>query len=120
MDIVGKRSTVITATVAKCGSELAPLSVVFLLVMFGNSISFYLAFGQSLSEYNTVASSLWTLIRMALGDFDFPGLYGANLFLGPFMFLTYVFAVTMLLLNMFLAVVMAVYEDVKASLEKQP
>lgn len=57
---------------------------------------------------------------MALGDFDFPGLYGANLFLGPFMFLTYVFAVTMLLLNMFLAVVMAVYEDVKASLEKQP
>lgn len=54
-----------------------------------------------------------------MGDFDFPTLQAASRSLGPAYFLTYVFFVFFVLLNMFLAIINDTYSDVKSDISEQ-
>merc|ERR1712223_1364209 len=51
--------------------------------------------------------------RMILGDFNFKAIESADVILGPVFFLTYIFFVFFVLLNMFLAIINDTYADVK-------
>ena len=50
---------------------------------------------------------------MILGDFNFKAIESADTVLGPIFFLTYIFFVFFVLLNMFLAIINDTYADVK-------
>lgn len=54
-----------------------------------------------------------------MGDFDFESLEAANRVLGPMYFLTYVFFVFFVLLNMFIAIINDTYGEIKADLANQ-
>jgi len=54
-----------------------------------------------------------------LGDFDFDSLEQANRILGPAFFLTYVFFVFFVLLNMFIAIINDTYAEIKEELSGQ-
>ena len=57
---------------------------------------------------------------MILGDFNFKAIESADTVLGPIFFLTYIFFVFFVLLNMFLAIINDTYAVVKAdSLQKK-
>ena len=58
----------------------------------------------------------FTLFRIILGDFDFYAIEDANRILGPIFFVTYVFFVFFILLNMFLAIINDTYQQVKDDL----
>ena len=61
----------------------------------------------------------FTLFRIILGDFDFHALEAANRVLGPIFFITYVFFVFFVLLNMFLAIINDTYAEVKSNIANQ-
>ncbi len=77
----------------------------------------------------------FTLFRIILGDFDFDGkttvtcflelvvlslaILDAHRILGPIFFLTYVFFVFFVLLNMFLAIINDTYSEVKTDMSTQ-
>ncbi len=54
-----------------------------------------------------------------MGDFDFESLEKANRLLGPIFFLTYVFFVFFVLLNMFIAIINDTYAEIKSELADQ-
>ena len=61
----------------------------------------------------------YTLLRVILGDFDFEALEAANRILGPLFFLTYVFFVFFVLLNMFIAIINDTYGEIKEEMQNQ-
>lgn len=61
----------------------------------------------------------FTLFRIILGDFDFHQIENANRVLGPTFFITYVFFVFFVLLNMFLAIINDTYAEVKSDIASQ-
>lgn len=61
----------------------------------------------------------FTLFRIILGDFDFHAIEDANRILGPIFFITYVFFVFFVLINMFLAIINDTYAEVKSDLAQQ-
>ena len=61
----------------------------------------------------------FTLFRIILGDFDFHQIENANRILGPTFFITYVFFVFFVLLNMFLAIINDTYAEVKSDIASQ-
>ena len=61
----------------------------------------------------------FTLFRVILGDFDYGAMENANRYLGPIYFVTYVFIVLFVLLNMFLAIITDTYTEVKEELAEK-
>ena len=59
------------------------------------------------------------MFRIILGDFDFATLESQSRVLGPIYFLSYVFFVFFVLLNMFLAIINDTYSDVKSDISTQ-
>jgi len=57
-------------------------------------------------------------LRILLGDFQFAELQRANCILGPAYFVLYVFFIFFILLNMFLAIVIDAYSEVKAKMSR--
>jgi polycystin 2 len=76
------------------------------------SISFYFQI------YNKTPFS-FSLFRLVLGDFDFDAMEQANRVLGPIFFLTYVFFVFFVLLNMFIAIINDTYGEIKNEISSQ-
>lgn len=79
----------------------------------------YLLFGTQIFDYSSFYNSIFALIRTILGDFDYPSLESANSFFGPVYFLSFVFFVFFVLLNMFLAILSDSFGEVKAELARR-
>ncbi|XP_065832466.1 polycystin-2-like [Oscarella lobularis] len=108
----------LSLTLAKCAKDVFGFCVIFFIVFFAYAQLGYLIFGAQIQDYETFGSSVFTLFRIILGDFDFQALESANRILGPIFFVTYVFFVFFVLLNMFLAIINDTYGDVKSDKSK--
>ncbi|KAI3378657.1 hypothetical protein SNEBB_011293 [Seison nebaliae] len=115
-----KTMTQLSTTLGKCAKDVAGFAVMFFIVFFAFAQLGYLIFGTQIKDFSSFVSSLFTLFRIILGDFDFHALEQANRVLGPIFFLTYVFFVFFVLLNMFLAIINDTYSEVKAEISSQP
>jgi hypothetical protein len=62
---------------------------------------------------------LFTQFRLILGDFNFPAIEAANRTWGPIYFITYVFFVFFVLMNMFLAIINDTYSEVKEEVDNR-
>lgn len=111
--------TQLSSTLARCAKDIFGFSVMFFIVFFAYAQLGYLLFGGIVEGYSSFASTLFSLFRTILGDFDFEALQSAHSSLGPIYFLSYVFFVFFVLLNMFLAIINDSYSDVKSDLAEQ-
>ncbi len=68
------------------------------------------------SIFNFRILQSYTLFRIILGDFTFEKLEKTNHVLGPIYFITYVFFVFFVLLNMFIAIISDTYGEIKGEL----
>ena len=108
--------TQLQLTLSRCATDIAGFSVMFFIIFVGYAQFGYLVFGQTIYNFSTFPESLFTLFRIILGDFDFHELEKADYVLGPIYFITYVFLVFFVLLNMFLAIINDTYSVVKEEL----
>jgi hypothetical protein len=90
----------------------------FPVVNLGFCHSFCLAFGGSVNDYRDPVMSFMTLIRLAMGDFDFAELYSANRVLGPVLFSLYTVLTFFVLVNVFIAIIGDAFEDAKEASRK--
>ncbi|VDN98329.1 unnamed protein product [Rodentolepis nana] len=107
-------------TLGNCAKDIAGFGVMFFIVFFAFAQLGYLAFGTQVSDFGTFTTSLMTLFRIILGDFDFQALQNAQSILGPLYFLVYIFFVFFVLINMFIAIINDTYLEVKSNLLSQP
>lgn len=114
-----KTMTQLTKTLSRCAKDMAGFGVMFFVVFFAFALFGYVLFGPQVKDFSTFSDSIFTLLRIILGDFDFPGMVHAQPELGPMYFFSYVVSVFFILLNMFLAIINDTYSEVKAELEAQ-
>ncbi|CAF0813690.1 unnamed protein product [Brachionus calyciflorus] len=114
-----KTMTQLSSTLGRCAKDIAGFAVMFYIVFFAYAQLGYLLFGATVEDYSTFTNTLFTLFRIILGDFDFVSLESASRYMGPIYFLSYVFFVFFVLLNMFLAIINDTYSDVKSDIAEQ-
>jgi len=114
-----KTMTQLTTTLSRSSGDLVAFSVMFFIIFFAFAQLGFLLFGTQVNDYSGFTVTLFTLLRLILGDFDFDSLDRANRLLGPIYFMSYVFFVFFVLLNMFLAIINDTYGEVKADLASQ-
>jgi len=110
--------TQLSATLSKCVKDIVGFAIMFYIVFFAYAQLGYLLFGSTVADYSTFSNTLFTLFRIILGDFDFGALESQSRILGPIYFLSYVFFVFFVLLNMFLAIINDTYSDVKSDINE--
>uniref|UniRef100_A0A9J2Q9S0 Polycystin cation channel PKD1/PKD2 domain-containing protein n=1 Tax=Ascaris lumbricoides TaxID=6252 RepID=A0A9J2Q9S0_ASCLU len=115
-----KTMTQLTATLERSAKDIGGFSVMFFIFFLAYAQFGFLAFGTQIAEYSSLYNAVFALLRTILGDFDFNALESADRILGPLFFLTYVFFVFFILLNMFLAIINDSYTEVKSELSRQP
>ena len=81
--------------------------------------TFVVVYMRTINWFAAIHFASFTLFRIILGDFDFHALEQANRVLGPIFFITYVFFVFFVLLNMFLAIINDTYAEVKSNIANQ-
>jgi Polycystin cation channel len=102
-------------TLAKCAKDLLGFGFMFLIVFVAYAQLGFVLFGTDISDFRSFHDSIFTLMRTILGDFDYLAIERANRVLGPIYFLSYIFFVFFVLLNMFLAIINDCYSEVKSS-----
>jgi len=114
-----KTMTQLQNTLASCAKDIAGFAVMFFIIFLAYAQWGYLIFGTQVQDFSTYVDSIFTLFRIILGDFNFKEIEDANRILGPIFFITYVFFVFFVLINMFLAIINDTYAEVKADLESK-
>ncbi|XP_037353078.1 polycystic kidney disease 2-like 1 protein [Talpa occidentalis] len=114
-----KTMTQLSSTLARCAKDILGFAVMFFIVFFAYAQLGYLLFGTQVENFSTFIKCIFTQFRIILGDFDYNAIDNANRILGPAYFVTYVFFVFFVLLNMFLAIINDTYSEVKEELARQ-
>jgi polycystin 2 len=111
--------TQLQLTLSRCAKDVAGFAVMFFIVFLAYAQIGFLVFGTQVYDFSSFQFSIYSLFRIILGDFDFEALETANYILGPIFFLTYVFFVFFVLLNMFIAIINDTYGEIKSELSSQ-
>uniref|UniRef100_A0A667XTS1 Polycystin 2 like 1, transient receptor potential cation channel n=1 Tax=Myripristis murdjan TaxID=586833 RepID=A0A667XTS1_9TELE len=114
-----KTMTQLSSTLGRCAKDIMGFAIMFFIVFFAYAQLGYLLFGMEVESFSTFAKCIFTQFRIILGDFDYDAIERANRVLGPIYFVTYVFFVFFVLLNMFLAIINDTYSEVKEELSSQ-
>ncbi|XP_025957712.2 polycystin-2-like protein 2 [Dromaius novaehollandiae] len=109
-----KTMTQLSSTLSRCAKDIIGFAIMFFIIFFAYAQLGYLVFGSQVDEFSTFQNCIFTQFRIVLGDFDFAPIEEANSILGPIYFITFVFCVFFVLLNMFLAIINDTYSEVKA------
>lgn len=104
----------LSMTLSRCATDLLAFGLMFLIVFVAYAQLGYVLFGTENADFRTYGDSVLTLLRTVLGDFDYVAIERANRVLGPIFFVSYIFFVFFVLLNMFLAIINDTYAEVKA------
>ncbi|XP_045462540.1 polycystic kidney disease 2-like 2 protein [Harmonia axyridis] len=107
-------------TLKKCTWDIMGFSIMFFIIFFAYSELGFLLFGSQVEDFRTFGHSMFTLLRTILGDFEYGLIEEAHRILAPIYFLSYIFLVFFVLLNMFLAIINDTYADVKTELAIAP
>ncbi|CAP32481.1 Protein CBR-PKD-2 [Caenorhabditis briggsae] len=116
---VNKTMSQLSSTLTRSAKDIGGFAVMFAVFFFAFAQFGYLCFGTQIADYSNLYNSAFALLRLILGDFNFSALENCNRFFGPAFFIAYVFFVSFILLNMFLAIINDSYVEVKAELARK-
>jgi len=91
----------------------------FFIIFFSFAELGYLLFGTQVVDFRDLTNACFTLFRTILGDFNFVVIEQADWIFGPLYFLSYIFFVFFVLLNVFLAIINDTYGEVKADIKSR-
>ena len=109
---------ILTSTMMYAALPLGWFLFVFFIIMMGMGQGFHIAFGFDVKDYQTISSSLLSLLRMAVGDFDYTELEDSHYMVGPLMFWIFIVLVYFILMSVFIALIAEAYEEAKADMVK--
>nr|XP_027783365.1 LOW QUALITY PROTEIN: polycystic kidney disease 2-like 2 protein [Marmota flaviventris] len=109
-----KTMSQLSSTLSCCIKDIVGFAIMFFIIFFAYAQLGFLVFGSQVDDFSTFQNSIFTQFRIVLGDFNFAGIQQANWILGPIYFITFIFFMFFVLLNMFLAIINDTYSEVKA------
>ncbi|KAF6281190.1 polycystin 2 like 2, transient receptor potential cation channel [Rhinolophus ferrumequinum] len=117
-----KTMSQLSSTLSRCIKDIVGFAIMFFIIFFAYAQLGFLLFGSQVDDFSTFQNSIFSQFRIVLGDFNFAGIQQANRILGPIYFITFIFFMFFVLLNMFLAIINNTYSEVKAdySLGRRP
>ncbi|XP_078006563.1 polycystin-2-like protein 2 isoform X5 [Phascolarctos cinereus] len=108
-----KTMSQLSTTLSHCIKDIIGFAIMFFIIFFAYAQLGYFVFGSQVDDFSTFENSIFTQFRIVLGDFNFANIEEANWVLGPTYFITFIFFVFFVLLNMFLAIINDAYSEVK-------
>lgn len=109
----------LSGTLSACSKDLSGFTVMFFIIFFSFAELGYLLFGTQVVDFRDLTNACFTLFRTILGDFNFVVIEQADWIFGPLYFLSYIFFVFFVLLNVFLAIINDTYGEVKADIKSR-
>eukprot|EP01063_Lacrimia_lanifica_P012712 TRINITY_DN19397_c0_g1_i1.p1 TRINITY_DN19397_c0_g1~~TRINITY_DN19397_c0_g1_i1.p1 ORF type:complete len:914 (+),score=350.76 TRINITY_DN19397_c0_g1_i1:121-2862(+) len=106
-----KNLAVLIRTLSNARSEIGYFLVIFGIIFTGFALAFQVGFGSDVEEYSNFSSSVMSLFRMLLGEFDYFSLQNSNRVLAPIFFVFYNILVLMVMSNMFIAIISGAYAN---------
>ncbi|KNC50965.1 polycystic kidney disease 2 [Thecamonas trahens ATCC 50062] len=116
--VFAPRMGMIAKVVGKAFLPLFFFIFMFMFVLFGFAQAGALAFGSDVEGYDTLGTTIFTMLLATLGEFDFEGLRHSNRGFGPFFFFTFIILIFFIVLSMFLAIVDNAYDEVSEELRR--
>jgi len=111
------RLRVVTRTLAVVINDLFHFGLVFIPVLLAYMVSGTIMFGRSFLSFATVKAALGTSFRIMMeGEYDWAGWTQDYYWYTGLWAWSFMFMVVLLMLNMVLAIILDVYNDVRASL----
>ena len=102
------------ATIQKSVTHILSFFIVFLGIILAFTQLGLLAFGSAIPAYSSFTQALRSVLQMILGgETHFQELSSMSRIVGPLFIFSYMFSMSMVILNMFLAILNDSYEDVK-------
>jgi len=98
--------------IASAAGDLIGFLFMFVVVMFGFTMAFYMAFGNNVESFNNLFDAAISLFAWSLGDFDVGELQEQNYFLGSLLFVLYMILMMIMLLNFAIAIVSNAFDEV--------
>ena len=114
-----KKIGLLTATIKESLKPLLSFGLIFLFIFLSYVSLAHLLFVSQLEDYKNFGISVVSLTRMFLGQFDVPAYRAIAPVLGPMLFFTYMIAIQMVLINMFIGIICETFEEVRIDIEKQ-
>jgi hypothetical protein len=108
---------VLSKTLAGAGSKIASFLVLFLALHLGFCISMYIMFSGELKDYRNVATTVYTMFRGLVGDFDFDFSHlsqSPNIWTGKVTATVFTIIMVFILLTMLIAIVSESFERAAA------
>ncbi|NXJ13135.1 PK2L2 protein, partial [Odontophorus gujanensis] len=111
--------TRLSSTLSRCAKDIIGFAIMFFIIFFAYAQFSHLVFGSQVNDFSTFQNCIFSQFRIVLGDFNFENLE-VNSILGPIYYISFVFFVFFILLNVFLAIINDTYSEVKADFARIP
>ena len=105
--------SMLSKTLANACYPIASFLIMFFIVFIGCSQAFNMTFGPYMEDYASLGTSMMSLFRALLGEFDYVSMERTDRVIGPLLFLVFMLLVLFVLLNMFIAILAEAYEKAK-------
>uniref|UniRef100_A0A7S1NJS0 Polycystin cation channel PKD1/PKD2 domain-containing protein n=1 Tax=Eutreptiella gymnastica TaxID=73025 RepID=A0A7S1NJS0_9EUGL len=112
-----KSLAVLLKTLTYSFNDLVKFLVIFFVVLLAYALAFGSAYGSDLYDYRDTSTSVTTMIRSLLGQFDYHAMERSNKMLAVLLFLSFQVLTTLIMVNMFIAILDAAH--VKANKENK-
>jgi hypothetical protein len=109
------RLNVLTRTIATAWTDLYHFLVMFIVIFVGFGIIGYLLFGTALQSYSTIGNCLQATFELVIGNYDLQSIMRIDITLSLIYFYVFVFLVSIVLLNVLLAILMGAYSEVRVA-----
>nr|CAH7754801.1 unnamed protein product [Callosobruchus chinensis] len=107
-------------TLKQCAKDVVYFTLLFVIVFSAYSELGYMLFGGAVEDFSNIGSAMFTLLRTTLGDFQYEEIERADKVLAPIYFLSFIYLVFFVLLNMFLAIISDTYTNVRTEIATGP
>ncbi|XP_068089253.1 polycystin-2 isoform X2 [Hyperolius riggenbachi] len=111
--------TQLSTTMSRCAKDILGFCIMFFIIFLAYAQFAYLVFGTQVDDFSTFQDCIFSQFRLILGDFNFTEIEEADRILGPIYFISFVFFMFFILLNMFLAIISDTYSEVKTDMAQQ-
>ncbi|OXB56851.1 hypothetical protein ASZ78_004734 [Callipepla squamata] len=111
--------TQLSATLSRCAKDIIGFAITFFIIFFAYAQFSHLVFGSQVDDFSTFQNCIFSQFRIMLGDFNFESLE-VNSILGPIYYISFVFLVFFILLNVLLAIINDTYSEVRADFAAIP
>ena len=111
---ISKRLSVMWNAIVISITMLWPFFGAFIFVFTGFALWGHVTFGSDVHAFATPILSINTAVDMLIGNGNLPALYAANRLLGPFYYFMFTIMMTLILINVFIAIMCEAYNQAKA------